>query len=107
MSARSDPDALRAAWETAARDLGIQVSTDGWLLDDEGNRHELAVIVRDFGGTRGMAIFEQADQHLNDLAAAQGFGYTSLGRSYETYDRSLFEETLNDWRWTGEGEPPS
>jgi len=54
-----------------------------------------------------MAIFGLTDQCLNDRAAAQGFGVTWLSRSYETYDRELFEDTLNDWQWTGEGEPPA
>jgi hypothetical protein len=53
-----------------------------------------------------MAIFEQTDQRLNDLAAAQGFGYTWLSGSYETYDRDLFEGALNDWHWSGGAEPP-
>jgi hypothetical protein len=105
---KSDPQALRAAWETAARDLGIEVSTeDCWLVDDEGRRHALVAIVHDFGGSRGMAIFEQTDQRLNDLAAIRGFGYTWLSRSYETYARDVFEDTLNDWQWTGEGAPPA
>ncbi len=104
---RSDTQALREAWKTAARDLGISVSTeDCWLVDDKGRRHELVAIVHDFGGRRGMAISDPTDRRLSELAAAHGFGYTCLSRSYESYDRDVFEDTLNDWRWTGEGEPP-
>jgi hypothetical protein len=72
----------------------------------EGRRSELVAIVREFGGETGMAVLNKWDPTLGELAKSQGFGYTVLGGSYETYERSLFEDTLNDWQWTGEGDPP-
>ena len=53
----------------------------------------------------GMAILPQWDPAAGDIAAARGYGFTVLSQSYEHYDRQLFEDTLNDWQWTGKGEP--
>lgn len=104
---RSNPSVLRQTWATAARELGIRVATeDCWLVDDEGRPHSLVAIVHDFGRRRGTAILERWDDCLSALAVAQGFFCTWLSPSYETYDRDLFEATLNDWRWSGDGEPP-
>jgi hypothetical protein len=53
-----------------------------------------------------MAILPEWDPAGAGLAAAQGYGFTVLGKSYEDYDRRLFEDTLNDWQWTGDRDPP-
>jgi hypothetical protein len=101
-----DVEAIRKAWREASVDLGIQVQTDFWIEDLRSHRHELVGLVPEFGGTNGMAILQEWDPSLADLAALQGFGYTVLGGSYQEYDRRLFEDTLNDWQWTAEAEPP-
>lgn len=102
----SDVAAVRAAWEVASRELGIRVATDGQLQDGDGRQRDLVAVVLDFGGDKGMAILPEWDPSLAELAASQGLGYTVLGASYETFDRGLFEDTLNDWRWRGKGQPP-
>jgi hypothetical protein len=108
MKQNDDVSSIRQAWQAAAQDLGIRVETsDCWLEQDGGgSRHELVAIVRDFGGENGMAILGASDPALRELAASHGFGFTVLGPSYNTYERRLFEDTLNDWQWTGEGEAP-
>jgi len=99
--------AVREAWHVAARELGIRVITDDvHLKDAEGQHHELVAVIPDFGGKRGMAVLPKWEPSLGEIAAHHGFGYTVLSRSYESYDRALFEDTLNDWRWCGDGEPP-
>jgi hypothetical protein len=106
-------EALRAAWREAARDLEIRVSTeDSWLLDADGRRHAVVAVVHDFGNRRGTAIFgiedfSRAQMDASELPENEGLYSSWLGDSYETYDRELFVDTLNDWRWFGEGEPPS
>jgi hypothetical protein len=104
---RVDVKRIRSAWEDAASDLGIRVQTrDCWLEGEAGDRFELAAIVPDFGGQHGMAMLPKVDTTGSKLAAARGYGWTVLGKSYEEYDRQLFEDTLNDWQWTGDGDPP-
>ncbi len=99
-------EAVRAAWRAASRELGVRVVSDRQLHDPDGCQHDLVAVVLDFGGDEGMAILPEWDPSLAELAASQGFGYTVLGARYETFDRTLFEDTLNDWQWRGEGQPP-
>ena len=103
----TDVERVRSAWETAASDLDVRVQIEAcWLEGQSGERFELAAMVPDFGGKRGMAILREWDLTVSELARARGYGFTVLGKSYETYDRDLFEDTLNDWQWTGAGNPP-
>lgn len=104
----SEIGALRSAWSAAARVLGIRIQTKGcWLADRHGRRHELVAVVPDFGGENGMAILPAWDASLAELAVEQGYGCTVLAAGYETFDREAFEDALNDWQWTGDGDPPS
>jgi hypothetical protein len=103
----TDITAIRAAWLLAAQDLSIRVTVDDPLLvDDTGTRYPVVAIVHDFGGRRGMAVLLAYEAPLAEIAQSQGYGYTVLAPSYETYDRDLFVDTLNDWQWRGVGEPP-
>jgi triacylglycerol esterase/lipase EstA (alpha/beta hydrolase family) len=97
---------LRRAYQRAAEDLGIRVTTDGAsLVDDQGERHPLIALVHDFGG--GMHVFEEYDKRVADVAWQRGNGFTVLGSGgKDTYDRESFIEALNDWGWTGDGAPP-
>jgi hypothetical protein len=82
------------------------VATDCRVADAEGDQYELAALICDFGGEKGMAILPAWDESVAEHAASQGFGVTVLGASYEIYDRPLFEDTLNDWQWCGADQPP-
>ena len=105
---RSDVEALRRAWRLAARDLGVRVILDDPRLhDDGGHDFPLVAVIPDFGGQSGMAVMAEANAEAAALATRQGYGYTSLGRTYETYERAAFIDALNDWQWTGAGEAPS
>jgi hypothetical protein len=103
----SEVAAVRAAWEVASRELGIRVVSHRQLKNGDGGERDLVAVVLDFGGDEGMAIRPEWDPSLAELAASQGFGYIVLGVTYEAFDRGLFEDTLNDWQWRGEGQPPS
>ena len=87
------------AWSAAAADLGIEVSVRGD-----------AVVVKDFGGQNGMLCAIRSSPNgasdLRELAEHQGMGWSVLSSSYAEYDRELFIDTLKDWGWTGDGEPP-
>jgi hypothetical protein len=104
----SDIDALRRSWAVAARDLGIRVMIDDpRLRSDQGHQFPLVAVIPDFGGGSGTAILPETNAEAAALATQQGYGYTSLGSSYETYVRADFIDALNDWQWTGEGDAPS
>jgi hypothetical protein len=106
-SLSANVSALQEAWKTAAKDLGVSISSDElWLEGDAGSRYRVVVLVRHFGGPAGMAILDRPAWQLGDAASVRGFGYTYIGQSYETYDRTSFEDLLNDWQWTGKAEPP-
>lgn len=98
--------ALQRAWEEAAKDLGIRVITDGaQMFDPFGEPHPLVAVLPDFGGK--MHIFEEFTPLLAGVIWERRQGFTTLFRAYEKYDRATFIEALNDWSWTGEGDPPS
>jgi hypothetical protein len=55
----------------------------------------------------GVPPTEEGERELRQEAEAQGMGWSILGSAYLRYDRELFIDTLNDWGWCGEGDPPS
>lgn len=50
---------------------------------------------------------EPEQRQLQKEAEERGMGWSALGESYLSYDRDLFVNTLNDWSWCGEVDPPS
>ena len=101
-----DVEAARRAWAEASQELGIEVDTANAFLHDADEQVEVVALVRGFGAATGTALLGAQHRHASDLAKAQGFFASILSRSYETYDRSFFEDTLNDWQWFGIGDPP-
>lgn len=97
----------RRAWDRAAEDLGIDVLTEDVWLEVDGQRFEAVALIRSFGRPNGTVILEAQHATAFDVAKAQGFFSSIVGRSYENYDRQLFEGTLNDLQWFGVGDPPA
>jgi hypothetical protein len=99
---------LGRAWSEAAADLGVRFVQPFTLQDEAGNSVVCTGLLPDFGGPRGMPIFGPEDSdEVFDLAEAQGYASSGLNpRYYERYDRERFMNTLRDWGWFGEGEPP-
>jgi hypothetical protein len=91
---------LLQAWQEAATDLEIDVRPRGD-----------AVLVAEFGSDAGMLCAipnsREGEDELRDRAESRGMGWSVLGPTYLRYDRDVFIDALNDWGWTGEGEPPS
>jgi len=102
-----DVTAARAAWERAARELGIDVVTEGASLGEDAERVEVVALIREFGSEKGTVVLGQQHSAAYPAAVAQGFFPTIISPSYEDYSRDLFEETLNDLQWFGAGEPPA
>ena len=96
---------IAEAWRAAAEDLGLQV-----VAPVEVGKLTAVARVNNFGGPNGVIMLRLGGQHNDEVvraAEADGY-YVSLvnGDSYRTYDRKLFIDTLDDWGWFGEPEPP-
>lgn len=91
---------LNRSWREAADDLGIEVETSGE-----------AIVVLSFGRRQGtlcwMLHAAPGAEDLRSVAKQRGMFWSELSSSYLRYDRDLFIDTLNDWGWCGEKEPPS
>jgi hypothetical protein len=92
---------LRRVWSEAVDDLGLTVTP-----------FRRAVRIRDFGSPHGtVCVFRGAPAGARFLlwhdANRLGLRWTALDEHYQEYDQTLFIETLNDWGWYGEGDPPS
>jgi hypothetical protein len=105
-------DAVAAAWTTAADDLGIAVSTHGVLYDADGNAHSYTVHVPDFGSPKGTVCVvaspggDTLSTVICRLAVEQGFHFAGFYDADRTYERAVFIDTLNDWQWFGDADPP-
>jgi hypothetical protein len=96
----NEAEGLRESWLAASNELGIEVE----LL-------ATAVLVTEFGSRSGtlcsVCRTDDQKQQLRRDAESRGSFCSVLSDSYLTYDRDLFVETLDDWRWFGDGPPPS
>ncbi len=92
-----------AAWQWAAADLGVQVSSP-FAVGDE----EYPVYVPLFGRPAGALPIWIGDERPRLGAEAKGFFISLLNPEvYCKLDRTLFVETLVDWGWFGApGEAP-
>lgn len=97
-----EPSALIGAWESAARDLGIEIVAPCVVTLASGARLEAVLLVPDFGASRGMLISttEEAFRPLGDEIVAERYGY-SVFLMELSYQRDDFIDILNDWGWTG------
>jgi hypothetical protein len=102
--------AIGEAWTVAADDLGIEVEIGGTLRDESQRPRRYTVRVAHFGRPNGTICVDEVNDDrrtLHQLARDGGYGFSVLHEPYATYDRDLFIDTLNDWQWCGEGQPPS
>lgn len=98
---------ISAAWLEAAADLGIRVIAPFSLATNAGDSLLYEAYVPDFGGSKGMVV-GSLDRDDGDMRKLGGYGSSDLSDVYRRYDRKLFIDTLDDWRWTGEEcGPPS
>jgi hypothetical protein len=90
-------NAMIAAWQNAADDLGIEVASP-FIVDGE----PFPVHVPLFGRPAGALPVLMGDQRSGRAAEARGFFLSLLNPDlYCKYDRSQFIETLVDWGWFG------
>lgn len=103
-------DAIRSAWIQACADLGIDVVVPASVSLGSRTISALALLP-EFGAPSGMVIFghrgSDQDCTVDEIAlVSAGYGYSYLGASYETYERDLFIDTMNDWGWSSATRPP-
>ncbi len=88
------------AWLEAASDLGIRVIAPYSLWLEDGTEVQFEAHIPDFGGPKG-AIAMSESSEATDIAKRFGFWRSVLYDGYRRYDRKLFIDTLDDWRWFG------
>lgn len=112
MSGTSDlTEHVAAAWRTAASDLGIRVTTP-FVLERSvgGERLEFIALIHEFGSRAGTVVIGigKESSSLQEATASAGYFFSALNLDcYDRYDRQLFIDTLNDWRYFGLAPPPS
>jgi hypothetical protein len=98
---------ISKAWVAAAADLGIRVVAPFALSTESGELLWFEAHIANFGGPNGTVV---GNQDTGSCNTRQRLGYypSNLYPRYQTYDRQLFIDTLNDWGWFGEkGKEPS
>ena len=106
-------DSLRAdigaAWQEAAADLGLRLTAPFIVVDPgDGAVYEVLALLHDFGAARGTLIVASGDPTpVPPAKARRGYFFSKLEPAYAHYDRQLWLETLEDWRWCGAGDPPA
>jgi hypothetical protein len=90
------------AWLIAAQELGIIV-TAPYALETGMGQYAFIAHVHNFGGSKGTLLDEPNNfERLIEVTREQGYNFSCLWDCYETYERQLFIDTLNDWQWFGD-----
>ncbi len=88
---------ISSAWNEAAIDLGLTIIAP-FALQLEVERLLFDALIPYFGSERGTLV---GPFRTDDPRKRLGYFGSELHSSYETYDRQLFIDTLNDWGWFG------
>jgi hypothetical protein len=91
-----------AAWKQAANILGVQFTSPFTISSPNGTRQEYLGLVHQFGrriGTIIAVIGEPSDPP--DPEITDDYFWSILGESYCEFDRQLFVDTLDDWKFFG------
>jgi hypothetical protein len=103
----SEEDNVATAWQVAAGDLGLAISSP-YVLQSPSSEYAFIALVENFGCERGTLIclpHQWDDLGFADRAEDAGFYCSGLyPESYAHYDRDLFIETLRDWGWFGDAD---
>lgn len=90
------------AWTQASADLSIRVTIPFVLVIENGERETFEALIVDFGGPNGTVVGRTDDDEAAwNTRTTADFYVSNLAPIYRTYDRDLFIDTLNDWKWFG------
>jgi hypothetical protein len=99
--------AICEAWREAAKELGVEFTSPFNAVTPAG-RLDFLGLVHGFGRRGGTLIcLRGREPSPAQSVDSERFAISVLTNSYARYDRALFAETMNDWQWCGEGNPPS
>ena len=91
------------AWKIVAKDLNIKIQSPFYLTTKNDRKLKFDFLVDEFGSQKGIVIMRMSKMHGRKATGESGFAYSALSfRSYATYDRQLFIDTLNDWGCFGD-----
>lgn len=100
-------DRCGAGWREARDKLGIAVVAP-FTFRVDGRAYECVAWLPDFGGPRGMVLFELSAPEFRvpaeAVADAEACGYRWSGVNgalYRQYNEAVFVEALRDWGFTG------
>jgi hypothetical protein len=104
---------IRNAWQRAAVDLGLSVRDPADTTSAVAPTPFVAWAA-DFGSPAGTVCglndapdLDRRPARTGGMGACEHDAYPSfLSESYASYDRELFAATLDDWGWSGLGDPP-
>ena len=111
MASPQDDTRFITWWRRVADDLGLEIAVPFDVVLKSDCRIRVPVLVRDFGGARGMLVvldLSLIEDRTEELVKA-GYGYSVLSEpgAFEEYNRDVFIEMLVDWGWWGpESERP-
>ena len=93
---------IQRAWLQAAQDLEIQIRAP-FFIKKNGKTYSYLLLIQNFGNTKGTLIENINDMNLKeDILNKEGYHLSFLNPiHYKKYNRQLFIDTLNDWRWFG------
>lgn len=91
-----------AAWKEAATRLGILFTSPFTVTLPDGTKQECLGLVHQFGGRVGtvIAAIDEPSESA-DLRPTDDYYWSILGDCYCEFDRQLFVDTLDDWKFFG------
>jgi hypothetical protein len=103
----SDEESVIKAWQSAGRELGLDVVAPFTFVAD-GRKHQCLAWVGRFGRERGLVLAATAppdfaiDLELQRDAVQEGYQWSAINvRVYAAFERNKFIEALADWGFTG------
>jgi hypothetical protein len=91
------------SWRTAVKDLNIKIQSPFYITTKNEQRLKFDLLVEDFGCQKGLIIMSASNMHGLKAINENGYSYSALNlKTYSTYDRQLFIDTLNDWGYFGD-----
>lgn len=108
-------DLVVRAWQQAALDLGIEVTSPFQFQPSNDTNEVFSILVKGFGRPRGTIVDEFVSgsgvpsfSKWPAVAEKAGYFYSQVNpEAYARYERSHFVETLLDWGWCdGDDSPP-
>lgn len=99
---RDTESRIPAEWEEVGNDLGLEIWAPYELTLPSGYLVRAPVLVRHFGGPKGMLVVSD-DSILDwgDAIIQMGYGFSVLGEPSQKYDRKVYIEMLSEWGWWG------